>query len=352
MAQPRPSQQVLRVAGVHGSPYTRKLVSVLRFRRLAYRFIVRGSVDDVDLPVPPGPALLPNIVFGDDAVMSDSTPIIQRLEETHNPGERGVYPQHNGMAFLNKLLEDYADEWQTKHMFHYRWWFKPDIIKSGRLLPLYADHTLDEESYRSRESYITKRQVARVTAVTGSSEITAPIIEESYRRIMVAMDAHFAAGNRFLFGNRPSSADFAMYGQLTCLTLIDPTPMKLAEELAPRVVGYTIFLEDASGCAVMDQDWDTSVSPTLKAILCEAGRLYAPFMVANKAAVDRGDKEVRTVLDGKPYVANAFSYQAKCARWLQEDYGRLAPADRAFVDEAINGTGLEVLFATSPTARL
>ena len=35
------------------------------------------------------------------------------------------------MRFLNALLEDYADEWHTKHMFHYRWWFDEDIKKAS-----------------------------------------------------------------------------------------------------------------------------------------------------------------------------------------------------------------------------
>merc|ERR1712039_155650 len=106
----------------------------------------------------------------------------------------------------------------------------------------------------------------------------------------------------------------ALFGQLTCLALFDPTPSKIAEEEAPRVVGFTHFLEDASGHSVRDSDWVTNVSPTLKAILTEVGRLYGPFMVANAATIASGAKTLDTVLDGRPYTANAFPYQAKCLK--------------------------------------
>jgi len=299
-------------------------------------------VDDKGLAPAAGPALLPNLLFDTGEAVADTTPIIQRLEALHE--RRKVYPSDGGMAFLNKILEDYADEWHTKHMFHYRWWFAPDTQRAGRILPLFGDHTVDEDIYKATEEFIVKRQVARVSQVTGSNELTAPVIEESYRTMLRTLNSHFAAGNRFLFGDRPSSADFAFYGQFTCLALFDPTPTMIAEELAPRAVGYTLLLEDASGCAVDEAQWTKEVSPTLRSVLAEAGRLYAPFMVANAQAVADKKKQIDTTLDGKPYQANAFPYQAKCLRWLREEYGQLTEHDKAFVDEAISGTGLEVMF--------
>ncbi|CAE8647177.1 unnamed protein product [Polarella glacialis] len=73
-----------------------------------------------------------------------------------------------------------------------------------------------------------------------------------------------------------------------------------------------MFMEDMSGMDVTDVGWDIRISPTLKAILAEAGRFYAPWMVANAAAVAQGAKEVRATLEGKLFVASSFPYQAKC----------------------------------------
>ena len=43
------------------------------------------------------------------------------------------------------------------------------------------------------------------------------------------------------------SCDFAVYGQLTQLIGFDPTPRRVAHEIAPRVIGWVSSLEDRSG---------------------------------------------------------------------------------------------------------
>ena len=58
-----------------------------------------------------------------------------------------------------------------------------------------------------------------------------------------------------------------------------------------------------------------------------------------------GAKLVETVIDGGPWVQNPFTYQAKCLKWLREEYAALDAVSRADVDAALAGTGCEVLFA-------
>jgi hypothetical protein len=38
-----------------------------------------------------------------------------------------------------------------------------------------------------------------------------------------------------------------------------------------------------------------------------------------------------------------FPYQAKCLRWLHQQYGSLTPADRRFVDAVLAGMGCDKL---------
>ncbi len=74
----------LKIVGAPGSPYTRKLRAVLRYRRIPHIFVVRGSKADHDIPsVPVG--LIPVLVFpgeggSRDEAVFDTTPIIRRLE--------------------------------------------------------------------------------------------------------------------------------------------------------------------------------------------------------------------------------------------------------------------------------
>src|SRR3546814_42294 len=129
-----PAPDLITLNGVPGSPYTRKMLAVLRYRRLPYRLIL-GSHDVVGLPRPKV-NLLPTFYFpGPDGTLqavTDSTPILRRLEGEYP--DRRIRPADPALAFLDSLIEDYGDEWMTKAMFHYRWAHKADVRKEiGRV---------------------------------------------------------------------------------------------------------------------------------------------------------------------------------------------------------------------------
>ena len=49
------------------------------------------------------------------------------------------------------------------------------------------------------------------------------------------------------------------------------------------------------------------------------------------------------VPDGTEWSQPSYPYAAKCLRWLREDYASLDSAERAVVDDAIKGSGVEML---------
>jgi len=106
------------------------------------------------------------------------------------------------------LVEDFADEWLTKAMFHYRWAFEADAEHAAAILPRWFRIDQPEESSVANGRAFAKRQIDRL-GVVGSNATTAPVIEESYRRFLHLLDAHLVA-TPFLFGRRPSSADFGV----------------------------------------------------------------------------------------------------------------------------------------------
>ena len=119
------------------SPYTRKLRAVLRYRRIPYQFVIAGSREAQLLPERPLP-LVPYLVLPDKngeltEAMSDTTPIIDRLERDFEA--RSLRPRDPGLAMVDALIEDYADEWLSKCMFHYRWAYGPDTEKASAYLP-------------------------------------------------------------------------------------------------------------------------------------------------------------------------------------------------------------------------
>jgi hypothetical protein len=176
--------------------------------------------------------------------------------------------------------------------------------------------------------------------------VTAPIIENSWRRFLEVFEAHIQ-NQPYLLGQRPGAGDFAVFGQMTMLVITDPTPGQVAMEVSPRAYAWTERLEDVSGLEVSEADWvDLSdPPPTLRSLLCEVGRVYAPFMIGNANAVAQGAKQVECEVDGQRWVQESFVYQAKCLGWLRKAYFALDDAARGRVDRFLLGTGCEPLFA-------
>ncbi|MFT4799490.1 MAG: glutathione S-transferase [Sulfitobacter sp.] len=335
---------LLPVRGSPGSPYTRKMLALLRFRRIPYRYLQGGHDGPEDLPKPKVP-LIPIFYFKDEngemTAEVDSTPIIRRLEEEY-PG-RSVIPSDPAMAFIDYLLEDYGDEWLTKAMFHYRWYYQDDIEMAGSVLPHYGDVTRPDEEMKKMKQIFSDRQINRLYVV-GSNDTTAPVIEDSYKRFLACLNNHLKQ-YPFMLGNRPGSADFGCLGQLTQLVQFDPTPAKVAASRFPRVHAWVSKMDDLSGTEVTDEGFidADNIPSTLTEILKELGRTYVPVMLANAKACDAKNESVETTVEGKPWTQEPFPYQAKCLQWLRIEYGRLDEEDRRRVDKILANTGCEPL---------
>jgi glutathione S-transferase len=340
------SERTPIVVGAPGSPYSRKLRALLRYRRLPHRWVVRGSPESKGLPRP-RVELLPQLVApGADGTLearTDTTPLIRDLEARH--AGRAAVPGDPVVAFLDALVEDYADEWLTRCMFHYRWAYPPDVDKASRILPRWFATNTPEETAVAAGKQFAERQIERLWVV-GSNETTAPVIEASYRRLLGLLDARLA-DSRFVLGARPGTGDFALYGQLTQLVAFDPTPAAVALAEAPRVVAWVDLVEDLSGMEPGEDDWlaRDGARDALGDLLAEVGRVYAPFLLANAAALEAGAERVACTIDGRPWVQRPFPYQGKCLRWLREACGALDAGDRADLDAVLAGTGCEPLFA-------
>ena len=335
----------IALSGAPGSPYTRKMLAVLRYRRISYRLLPSDAAGQGGLPSPKVRLLPTFFLPGADGALeavTDSSPIIRRLER-ERPG-RSVIPTDPVLAFLDELVEDYADEWLTKAMFHYRWYYQADIDKAGQQLPLWRNLSIADDQLAQMSALISRRQIDRLYVV-GSNDVTAPVIEASYERFLRAFEAHLTV-QPFLLGRRPGAGDFGVYGQLTQLAHFDPTPMALALKIAPRVSAWVDIMEDLSGLEPTDGDWiDPGRIPrTLTALLVEIGRVYPPVMLANARAVQSGAEVVETVVDGLRWTQPPFPYQAKCLAWLRQSRAALSVDDCARVDAILAGTGCEALF--------
>ena len=343
MSLPNP----LKLIGGVGSPYTRKMLSYLRYKRIPHAMIwgdPGAYLEKMGLEKPK-PGLLPTFILPDESgnlkAVTDSSPIIRRLDR--EVSDRSTIPSDPALAFLNYLLEDYADEWGTKFMFHYRWRDTKDAENAGTILPLQMMGTMPDEMLNNFKTMISKRQIDRLWVV-GSNNDTASIIDASLRRLLQILEKHFVS-NPYLIGKRPSSSDFALFGQLSQLVNFDPTPREIVHEISKRTVAWVGVVEDLSGLEVSDKDWLQleNLPQTIVELLIEIGKGYVLALLANTKAIENDEKEWETEIDGCIWRQKSFPYQAKCLKWINEEYNLLTDSDKTKVNNLLKDTGCEEL---------
>lgn len=151
--------------------------------------------------------------------------------------------------------------------------------------------------------------------LVGCTPKNAPVIEESYRRIIAALEPHVGA-YRFLFGTRPSLVDFGLFGQLRTLAT-DPTPLAIMRAQVQHTESWIRPLDDESG---IEGEWmgaEDSLPGAVSGLLrlCEEG--YLPFLAANSGAAARGEVELEVELLGRPFRQGVFRHQVKCLAELR-----------------------------------
>lgn len=318
--------------GALGSPYSLKVRAALRYRCLPHLWRDDGfppaARASVKIPV------IPVLRFPDGRWANDSTPLLQALEAIHS--ERRLTPDDPADAFLALLLEDFADEWGTKIMFHYRWAPAADRGFNGFALAQPRMFGAPRAEVAAAGRAFAERQVGRM-ALVGCTAANAPAIEASAAAVFALID-RLAAEGPFLFGARPSVADFAWHGQLAQLAR-DPTPRDMLVNRFPAALAWIEALHDASG--LEPGPWREGGSardgPTA-GLLALAASLYLPFLAANARALANGDTAFAITELGFPYEQAPFGYQAKCLTALRAAFGALNPESR---DRATAALGAE-----------
>ncbi len=325
-----------RLLGGPGSPYSHKVRAVLRYRRIPHDWIVPmgaftgggvlGGGSELDRA---GKGMVPVLQYPEDgSYHADSTPLIYDLERRH-PGERSVIPPDPGRAFVAHLIEDLADEWLPLPMFYLRWTEKEDIEfcglrqMAGWLGPV-DDATLAEAADRFRE-----RQRGIVQG-SGLGAIPREQILAQYQRVREILERDLAR-SLFLFGDRPSIAEFGLYGQLTQY-IVDPTVSTIMRQTAPRLYQWVHLMDDTSG---IDGEWDPPDSdwaPAVRGLLELSRDVHLPqlavFLEARKAS---GEAETG--------VAGRGTYKADCLLWLKQELSELTGEPRDRVESLLRETG-------------
>tara|TARA_Y100000591_G_scaffold201505_1_gene174333 strand:- start:290 stop:1321 length:1032 start_codon:yes stop_codon:yes gene_type:complete len=335
----------VKLIGNVASPYTRKMLAYLRYKRIPYEVIWRQAEDalaEMNIEAPK-PVLLPVFILnreGKPTAVTDSTPLIREFEEAYP--ERPVLPNDPALNFINYVLEDFGDEWCTKYMFHYRWHFAEDADNAGTILPLGINNSLKDDELTFFKEVFSKRQIERLWVV-GSNDDTAEFIDRSYKKVLSIFETLFKK-QPFLLGNYPSSCDFAVFGQFTQLVGFDPTPRKIAHEISPRTVAWVNTLDDRGGLDYQEENLTLdNLSDSIHELFKELSTSYVPTMMENHRAIENGEKEWSVDLAGYPWKQKSFPYQAKCLDWIREEFKDLDQVNQEKVSNFLTANNCQSL---------
>jgi len=324
-----------RLFGSELSPYSVKVRSYFRYKGLAHEWLPRSPANQAEfqkyakLPLVPMVVTPPNDK-GESESVQDSTPIIERFEASL-PGAPSIVPGDPALAFLSALLEEYADEWGNKWMFHYRWAYAPDCWATAERIALQMAGAKGPLAVAAARAAVAERMSGRLGFV-GSNPTTRPLIEASFKRVLSTLDGHLK-DRAYVFGGKPTMADFGLWGQLyECAT--DPTPGAMMRSGAPHVMAWVDRMVQPRDEGPLDSwaDLAPSLAPLLKE---EVGALFLPWSAANAAAISRGDKNFTTTLGGAAWMQEPQKYHARSLAELRRKYqaAKDAPGLAAILQE-------------------
>jgi glutathione S-transferase len=322
---------VHRIYGAELSPYSVKIRSYFRYKRIPHRWIVRNADSMADYQKYAKIPIIPLVVTPDDQGLQDSTPIMDAMEERFP--EPSTHPSDPVARFVSLLLEEFGDEWGNKWMFHLRWAREEDQKSAaGRIATTMAPRR-DEKARIAIRTQVIERMLGRVHFV-GSSEKTGPQIEASFRDGLARLEAHLA-DRPYLFGGRPAYGDFGLWGQIYN-AWTDPTGGAWVEGDAPRVLDWVHRMLNPRDEGDFEA-W-SSLEPTLMPFLSEqVGALFCPWTVANAAALAAGDDEFSVELAGETFTQGPQKYHAKSLQVIRTKYAAIG--DRSALDPVLERAG-------------
>lgn len=339
-----------QLIGAELSPYSIKVRSYLRFKKIPHKWRIRNSKSAADFKQYARLPIVPLLITPAGEGWQDSTPIIEQLEAMFT--EVPAQPADSALAFLSELLEEYADEWGNKHMFHFRWKAEADQNSASLRLaemqmPLFLRYIPIVNSIISaRIATMIKTRMSQRAWVIGSNENTQARIEASFSNLLSLLEQHLQ-DRKYLFGDRPCYADFALWGQIYN-AWTDPTGSAMIDK---EYSGLRPWLNRMQNPKVAgDFEHIDSLLPTLLPLLkTELAERFLPWTDAVTRAMHDEQDSLTVEMNGSPFVhsiGGPQKYHVKSLKVLREKYQRVGANQE--LDSILSSTGCKPFLQLTP----
>jgi glutathione S-transferase len=265
--------------GLEQSYFTRKMSGYLDYKRIPWR-LKRFGGGNAEVRAAGWTGGIPAMKTPEGEIMWDTTSMILHLE-CRFP-ERSVLPPDPVQRFLCFLLEDFSDEWLYRPAVGSRWLYEENTRHGSWDLArdMSVEFPLTGEQTRQMVQGAMQGSIGKLGA---TAENIDSWIEEVLKPWQHALSAHLES-HPYLFGARPSLADFGVFGGNAAHFINDPLCRRWSDEVGPAVVEHTHRLMEPDDQTFGDWLAPAEVPDTLVTLLVEAGRLYLPWVAVATVA--------------------------------------------------------------------
>ena len=331
--------------GTQDSYYTGKVRAYLRYKNIPFTEIPVDDTITKEILIPrTGSHFIPVVITSDDLAISDSTDIINVLEQRFP--ESPVLPSSPRQCLVAHLFELYGDEWFLLPAMHYRWHHNFDytVKRWGR--------EMAPELSEAEQWAIAKPQVEHFSGLCvplGITETTIPAIEAWYEEFLGLFDTHLQQHD-YLLGSRPCIGDYGLMGSLYAHLYQDPASGELMKRIAPNVAAWVERMNDPQvlgGEFLADDEIPVTLLPMLKHLFAEQFPVIADTVgqLADWLDLNPGEPIPRMLGSHKFKVHGVEGERAilTYVQWMWQHplffYQGLDGEDKAVVDDLLNEVG-------------
>ena len=350
----------IQVYGWDVSPFTAKVNTYLKYKQLDPQYRVPNAWQlNFKINKDVGQIIMP-VVYDEKLVLQDSSAIIDYYEQKYAP--KSVIPEHPLHQISGYLLELMADEWLPLSALHYRWNYPENhnfiYGEFGRsALPRFPKflQTLAAKKVGGK--------MASYLPIMGINEAMQQPLEANTHAILNYLNLHLSQHN-FLFGSRPSLADFALYGPIYAHLHRDPFPDKLLNPY-PHIIKWIDTLNgpihlhsgqwlEAPALPVsllpLLQMWSQTQAPLIKASIESFTNWCEHQPEATRVPRKFGSTTLN--INGQQSKRLNLSYALWMWQRIQNVYNTLDNQDKVTVDALLNQLDVLQLMRTPLTKKI
>ncbi|GAB5453566.1 MAG: hypothetical protein Hals2KO_38940 [Halioglobus sp.] len=335
-----------QLVGSEMSFFTRKLEAQLRCQQVSWRYLFKTEERKAELKARAGTHFIPLLMTPDKWLLHDTIAIGPLLSERFR--ERAVIPDTPLQRACCFILEDAFNHWLGRVCVHSRWCYPDNVAWVGPRFG--ANMVLD----RSIDEPFSDDEIAQLTPVgnmmyegfgknvceyNGVGPDQADAVQADFARMLEALAAHLGS-NRYLLGDRPCVADFALAGASKAHFVCDPEPRSWLGAHSDLLHEYTarFFREWPEALAPWPADDD--VPDTLPVVLDYLQSSYFQSAAANVRAGLAGEKHYE-YNDGSGTTRARTQKRLNFARLhVQDELLRAGGAENARVADYFQGRGI------------